>query len=103
MSILVSIEKMQYCGIIFGIWKCNNSPRVGTLADISNSTHAKYHIALRFIKNNEEMCVSNKLADTIVNNRSTEFWSEMKCIRSVRSSRPTMIDGDREPTQKTFL
>ena len=49
------------------------------------------------LKKNEDMCVSNKLADTIFNNRSREFCLEVKNIRNVGSSRPTMIDCESDP------
>ena len=79
------------------IWKCNNSPRVGTLSDIRKSTRAKYHYALRYIKKNQEMCTANRLADSMANNRGRDFWSEVKKIRNSRSSRSSMIDGECDP------
>ena len=69
------------------IWKCNNSPRVGTIADIRNSTRAKYHYALRYVRKNVE----------IINNRSRDFWSEVKKSRHAAGSFANVVDGETDP------
>ena len=81
------------------IWKCNNSPRSGYLADIRNNTRSKYHYALRYVKRNKEMCSANKLAESIINSKTRDFWFEVRKIRNAGGNRPSNIDGVSEPSE----
>jgi hypothetical protein len=60
------------------LWKSADSPRSGVLADIRKKTRARYHYALRYIKKHEDMCRANQMADSISENRSRDFWNEVK-------------------------
>ena len=38
------------------LWKDNNSPREGLIADIRQKTHVKYHYAIRLVKREKNCC-----------------------------------------------
>jgi endonuclease/exonuclease/phosphatase family metal-dependent hydrolase len=48
------------------VWKDNNSPRTGLIADIRKRTRAKYHYAIRFVRKNKETCAANNMANALL-------------------------------------
>ena len=81
------------------IWKSNNSPRTGIIADIRNKTRLKYHYALRYVKMNSEVCKANKLAEALATNTRTEFWNIVRKIRQNSSNKPGMVDNASNPVE----
>ena len=75
------------------IWKENGSLNDGVLADIRKSTRAKYHYAIRSARKNKEKHVSNKIADSLLNKTSADFWSEIKQINNKKPGLPNMVDN----------
>jgi hypothetical protein len=45
-------------------------------------TRAAYHYAIRELKRDEGKMVNERIADSILNNNTRDFWSEIKRIRS---------------------
>ena len=60
------------------IWKECNRPREGLLANIRRTTRASYHLAVKRAKNNKDKIISNKLADTLAENKCQDFWKNVK-------------------------
>ena len=88
------VEEHRQTAIFWhNIWKDNNSPRSGILADIRKRTRAKYHYSLRFVKRNRDMCSQNKLAECILEDKSRNFWSEVKKLRGSSKVAPNNIDS----------
>ena len=75
------------------IWKANNSPRSGIIADIRNKTRYKYHYALRSIKRNKSRISSEKMATSMLNNDCKDFWSEVNKIKNVKKNVPNVVDN----------
>lgn len=75
------------------IWKDNNSPKTGVLADIRRATRAKYHLAVRQVKKNAEKEKATKMASAILNDNHRDFWSEVKRARGSRKCSPNQIQG----------
>jgi hypothetical protein len=44
-------------------------------------TRAAYHYAIRKLKRDEGKMVNERIADSILNNNTRDFWSEIKRIR----------------------
>ena len=81
------------------IWRSSGSPREGTVADIRRRTRAKFHYALRYVKRYEDVLRANKLADALQEDRSRDFWKEVKKSMSSKTVVPNNIDtacGDEE-------
>ena len=55
------------------IWKTNGSPRFGLITDIRPKTRADYHKAVKFVKINREMLVTNKMAYNLSYNNTLKF------------------------------
>ena len=81
------------------ILKTNNfiPPRAGITADIRNATRSKYHYAFRFVHKNKELCNANNIAESIMQNRSRDFWSEVKRTNNSGNNRPSVVDGETDP------
>ena len=60
------------------IWCESGRPRSGVVADIMRRTRAAYHYAVRRVKRDEHDIVRQRFADSIVGNRSRDFWLEVK-------------------------
>lgn len=75
------------------LWKCNNCPTQGVLADVRKYTRAKYHYALRDIKRNIELNRANSMADALLNNKTRSFWSEIQKVKASTKSVPNMVDS----------
>ena len=79
------------------IWKQNNSPRVGIIAEIRKRTRAKYHYTLRTVEKNKENICSQKLAEALSGNRNRDFWKEVKKIKQTKSTIPKSVDNVSNP------
>ena len=74
------------------IWKQCGSSRQGTVADIRKSSRNKYHHAIRFARKQSEITRGNKLAESMSNKRSVDFWNEIKNIKGIHKAMPGMVD-----------
>ena len=53
------------------------SPRDGVVAEIMRRTRAQYHYYIRKFTRNAIASRRNAMAESIVNNNSTDLWSEI--------------------------
>lgn len=79
------------------VWKDNNSPRVGLLADIRRRTRSKYHYALRDIKRNKGKYVANNMAQSLLKKKPNNFWAEVREMKGRHKVTPTTVDGATNP------
>ena len=75
------------------LWRENNCPHEGSLADIRRSTRANYHRAIRTAKKNKEKLSATKLAEALINDKSRNFWKEIRKIRCHKNNPPNNVDG----------
>lgn len=75
------------------IWKAQGKPHVGDVADMHRFTRAKYHKAVKYVKQNVDKIKMEKMADAIVSNNSRNLWQEVKKIKGSRNLVPACIDG----------
>src|SRR5664279_3158638 len=59
-------------------------------------TRAAYHYAIRRVKRDEDTIINERLADSLLNNSTCDFWSEIKRIRSSKSGTSCIVDGQTE-------
>lgn len=81
-------------------WKLAGEPHEGELATIHRNTRAQYHLAIkkaekdadktRAVKMADARAV--KMADAMIDNKSRDFWSEVKRVRSTKISHPSSMD-----------
>ena len=74
------------------LWKDNNSPRVGLIADIRQKTRAKYHYAIRLAKREKDKLAADKVASALLEN-DKDFWKETNKIKHRLKAIPTHIDS----------
>src|SRR5664279_3682608 len=59
-------------------------------------TRDSYHYAIRRVKRDEVKIINERLADSLLNNSTRDFWSEVKRIRSSKSGTSCIVDGQTE-------
>lgn len=74
------------------LWKSNDCPRIGIIADIRRRTRAQYHRVIRQVRRHEEELRSTRMAEKFGTPNKRDFWGEVKRIRGGRVSNPTSID-----------
>ena len=76
------------------IWKCNNSPKSGYVADIRRSTRARYHYALRYVRKSKARAriSSDKMGIAILNNKPNDLWCEVRRLSGSKSKCTNRID-----------
>ena len=80
------------------LWVENGRPKTGVVSDIMRKTRAAYHRAVRHVKRNEQDIINDRFASAILNNRSRDFWSEVKRIRHNRTCFSNCVDSAFNPT-----
>ena len=63
------------------IWLDNNKPKSGLVADIMRSTRCQYHSQVKWVKQNIRFIQSQKMAKSLVEGKTSDFWAEVKRIR----------------------
>lgn len=76
------------------LWKDNNSPREGLLADIRRTTRFRYHHALKTVKHNKDKLVANKMAENLLNKNTRDFWSGVRKMKGSNKTSPSTVDGE---------
>lgn len=75
------------------LWKCNGSPRHGTLAEIRRKTRTQYHRALKHLKASNGRAKADKLATALTNNDNVTFWQNVQRLRGSKQTLPNVVDG----------
>lgn len=75
------------------LWKSNNSPREGLLADIRRSTRAKYHHALRMLKRNKDLHKANSMANAFLESNKHNFWQGVRKAKGNPQAYPNTVDN----------
>ena len=74
------------------IWINNGSPRQGYVADIMRRTRAKYHYAIRRIKNNSQLLKKRAMARSVAEKNSRQLWKEVRQLKNSKSCVTNCID-----------
>ena len=74
------------------IWINNGSPRQGYVADIMRRTRAKYHYAIRRIRNNSQLIKKRVMARAVAQKCSRQLWTEVRKLRDCQSNLANCID-----------
>ena len=75
------------------IWKTNGSPRFGLIANIRRKTRADYHRAVKFVKVNREILITNKMAYDLSRNNTQNFWDAVKKVTKTKILFPNNVDS----------
>ncbi|ELT89281.1 hypothetical protein CAPTEDRAFT_185041 [Capitella teleta] len=74
------------------IWKSCDSPATGAVANIRRSTRAKYHRAIRYFKQNDQLARFTRMGEYFVNQGRDDFWTEVQKMRGNNSATLTIVD-----------
>ena len=67
------------------VWKAAGCPSIGQLADVRRFARTNYHNAIKYINNNIDSIIRQKVANCL-NNKSTKyFWCEIKKIKGANN------------------
>jgi hypothetical protein len=75
------------------IWKEAGSPRNGALADIMRSIRFKYHSSIRESRKNEECLRKQAFAESVLANKTRDFWKEVNKMRRKHTKFPSVVDA----------
>lgn len=75
------------------LWKSNDSPRNGIIADIRRRTRAQYHLAIKTAKRNKDKHISNSIATSLLEKNDKNFWKGIKRANPSSNRMPNNIDG----------
>ena len=63
------------------------------LYNIKCRTRAKYHYSLKSLKKNKETVIANKVANYMLQNKSKDFWNEIKKAKCSTRKTPSTVDS----------
>ncbi len=72
---------------------------ISSTIDCDISFSMKYHLAIKQLKAMNESIQAEKMAESLMNNASRNFWSEVKKVRGSNKSMPNQIDGAIDPSE----
>lgn len=75
------------------VWKDCGSPRNAAIADVMRRARAKYHSVVKQVKKDQNKIKRDKLAQTLLCDRSKSFWNEVRKANGKCNTVPNMIDG----------
>jgi hypothetical protein len=75
------------------LWLECGRPKTGAVAESMRRTRAVYHYAIRKIKKEEDTIVRERTADALLNDKSRDFWAEIKRIRGRKTCMSKVMDG----------
>ena len=85
------------------LWKDNNCPHTGLLADIRRRTRANYHNVLKKVQRNQAQIKVENMARTFLSTGRRDFWAEIRKVRGNISGLPTSIDDTQGENNITDL
>jgi len=74
------------------MWVDYGRPHDGVVAEVMRKTRAQYHAAIRKARKNEADIVNERFAAALSENRSRDFWKEVKRIRGRSSNISNTVD-----------
>ncbi len=74
------------------MWKANDQPREGLIADLRRKTRREYHKVCKLFIQREGEGRSDKMAQSILNNCTGTFWKEAKKIPPKKVFYPNKVD-----------
>ena len=75
------------------IWKENECPADGYIAEIRRKTRSDYHKAINDLKKNQDKVKRTMIGNTIKSSNPKFFWKEVSKISKKRTPCPSFIDG----------
>ena len=61
-------------------WKENNCPIDGFLFEMRRYSRSEYHKSIKYVVENKEYILKNKIANSMLNSNPKDFWSNVKSI-----------------------
>ena len=77
-----------------GLWILCGKPETGQVARIMRFTSNNYHYKIRKIKNESRSHAKQSLANALVNNRTRDYWSEIKKINKSKIEPISIVNGE---------
>ncbi len=62
-------------------WKQNGCPHHGDISEMRRITRARYHKAIRHVEKNANAIKMQKMAESLLNNRSRDMWADSRKIK----------------------
>ena len=73
------------------LWKLNNSPISGDIADMRKKSRSQYHYILRQVKKHKDKYAADKMANAMSNKDSKTFWNEVNKLKCTTNKLPASV------------
>ena len=90
MSTLINTEKHQFCW--HNAWKNCGSHRKAVIADVIRSSRCQCHIAVPFVKRNQNNVKKESMATALLGNKNRDFWKEVGKVTKNNTMLANMVD-----------
>ena len=70
------------------VWKDIGRPRDGHIAYMRRKTRSEYHKIVKNVRKKEDALRSEKMAKSLLDNNSRQFWTEVRAMRGGCSNKP---------------
>ena len=75
------------------LWRENGCPQVGVLFQLRKHAKSRYRYAVRRVLRNQDKLRHKKLADALLEDKSRNFWQEVKQFKAGKQRCSQMVDG----------
>ena len=75
------------------LWKDSGCPHSGYVSEMIIKSRAQYHQAYKQAARNAKNNSRKKMAETVLNDNSRQFWTEVRKIKHQSTQLPTSMDG----------
>ena len=73
-------------------WKDCGFPRNTVIANVMSRSRSQYHIAVRFVKRNQNNVKQESMATALLGNKNRDFWKEVGKVTQNNTMLPNMVD-----------
>ena len=79
------------------VWVENGRPANGIYANLRHITRSEYHKERKFAMKNEDILQSQKMAESLINDTTADFWHNVKKYRPKKRCLPKTVDEAQDP------
>ena len=85
-------DKREHAIFWHSLWKSAGCPRNGVVADVRRATRARYHLAIKQLKQQNTAHEQTRIAESHLESRGNDFWKMIRKIKGGKKPPPNKID-----------
>ena len=80
------------------LWKAAGRPLQGDIANNMRQSRKSYHYAVRYCKKQQTLIKAQKMAESLCNSQSRDFWREVKLYKQSNNTVTSRVDNATDPS-----